>query len=79
MNVKVSKWGNSLAIRIPSAIARSIHLSEGEAVEMKEEGDKIVLTPRRARSYDLEEMLSQVSPDNLHKEIRSDRSGREEW
>lgn len=79
MNVKVSKWGNSLAIRIPSSIARSVHLSEGEAVEMKEDGDKIVLAPRRAKLYDLEEMLSQVTPGNLHKEIRADRSGKEEW
>lgn len=79
MNVKISKWGNSLAIRIPSSIARSIHLFEGEDVEMKEVGDSIVLEPRRCGGYDLDSMLSQVTEENLHSEIQTDRIGKEEW
>jgi antitoxin MazE len=33
MNLQVSKWGNSLAMRIPSEIARSLGLREGDSVE----------------------------------------------
>ncbi|MCF7668301.1 MAG: type II secretion system protein GspG [Verrucomicrobia bacterium] len=70
MNVKINKWGNSLAIRIPSSIARNIHITEGEDVEMKEEGDRIVLEPRRHGGYNLESMLSQVSDENIHGEFQ---------
>ncbi|MBV6324507.1 AbrB/MazE/SpoVT family DNA-binding domain-containing protein [Duganella violaceipulchra] len=34
VNLTVQQWGNSLAVRIPTAIARSAHLSVGQPVEM---------------------------------------------
>jgi antitoxin MazE len=33
MNIQISKWGNSLAIRIPAEVVRQIHLKEGDKVE----------------------------------------------
>ncbi len=33
MNLQVSKWGNSLAMRIPSDIARRLGLREGDSVD----------------------------------------------
>ncbi len=33
--MKVSKWGNSLAIRIPADVAKALKLAEGDAVELK--------------------------------------------
>ena len=33
MNLQVSKWGNSLAVRIPSDVARTLGLSEGDRVD----------------------------------------------
>ncbi len=32
MKLQISKWGNSLALRIPSAIARRFGLREGDSV-----------------------------------------------
>ena len=33
MNIQISKWGNSLALRIPAEVAKQIHLKEGDKVE----------------------------------------------
>jgi antitoxin MazE len=33
MNLKVAKWGNSLALRIPSEVVRQLGLREGATVE----------------------------------------------
>ena len=33
MNLQVSKWGNSLAMRIPSDMARRLGLREGDSVD----------------------------------------------
>jgi antitoxin MazE len=33
MRLTVSKWGNSLAVRIPAAIARNLSLGEGSVIE----------------------------------------------
>ena len=33
MNLQVAKWGNSLAVRIPAEIVRSIGIKEGDSLE----------------------------------------------
>ena len=34
MNSKVSRWGNSLGIRIPKQLAEAVKLQEGEEIEI---------------------------------------------
>ncbi len=73
----VAKWGASLAIRIPKAIAEQWGVREGSAVELESHGEQVVIRKKR---YDLAEMLSKVSPDNLHSEVDfGPPVGREEW
>ena len=73
----VSKWGASLAIRIPKAIADQWGVHEGSAIEIVPQGDQVVL---RKKTYDLKNMLSRVSPDNLHEERDTGPAqGGEEW
>lgn len=33
MQLTISRWGNSLAVRIPAEVARTLALAEGEVVE----------------------------------------------
>jgi len=33
--VQISKWGNSLAVRIPAEIVRSLDLKEGDQVDVR--------------------------------------------
>ena len=43
MKTRVQKWGNSLAVRIPSHIIRETGLEYNTAVEMKVEDGKLVI------------------------------------
>ena len=73
----VAKWGASLAIRIPKAIAEQWGVREGSAVELVSRGEQVVI---RKRKYDLAEMLAKVTPENLHSEVDfGPPAGREEW
>ncbi len=33
--MRLAKWGNSLAVRIPADVARSLGLKEGDSVELR--------------------------------------------
>lgn len=77
MVATLSKWGNSLGLRIPKAFAKQIGLKEGMALELYLEGKKIILG---RLSFSLEALLSKVSKSNLHGEIKTGKAvGREEW
>jgi antitoxin MazE len=68
MTTAIQKWGNSLAVRIPSAVARQIRVKNGDAIELQViEG---ALTIRAARpSYQLAKLLKGVKPGTGHGEV----------
>ena len=74
----ISRWGTSLAIRIPKPIAEQWGVQEGSSIEIVPRGDQIVL---RKKTYDLGRMLAQIEPGNLlHSEQDTGPAqGREEW
>ena len=73
----VAKWGASLAIRIPKAIAEQWGVREGSPVELVSRGEQVVIRKKR---YDLAEMLAKVSTENVHSEVDfGPPAGREEW
>jgi antitoxin MazE len=58
-------------------MAEKAGFSEGISVVLEVEKDAIVI---RKKVYDLESLLSQVTPHNLHAEIDTGRPvGREVW
>ena len=62
----VSRWGSSLAVRIPKALAEQWGVEEGSAIELFSEGEDIVL---RKRSYDLADLVADMSPADAHPEV----------
>jgi antitoxin MazE len=36
----VSKWGNSLAVRLPAAVVEALGLKEGDEIEIRVAGDR---------------------------------------
>jgi antitoxin MazE len=38
--MQVSKWGNSLAIRLPAAVVEALELKEGDEIEVYVVGDR---------------------------------------
>lgn len=72
---QVQKWGNSLGIRVPKPLALKVGIREGSAVDLDVKDGHLVIKPKSAT---LDEMLSQVTPDNLHKEVSTgEPQGRE--
>lgn len=59
MRAQVSKWGNSLAIRLPKAAAASLNVREGQAVDLTIEGEAVVIRSSRPR-YSIEELVAQM-------------------
>ena len=38
--MKVAKWGNSLAVRLPAAVVKALDLKEGDDVQIALNGNK---------------------------------------
>jgi len=80
MDTTVQKWGNSLALRIPRSVAKDIHLHQGAVVDMTLVAGKIMVKPRRQRSYTLRQLLRKVTTRNRHAEVEwGERVGQETW
>ena len=69
MITKIQKWGNSLGIRLPSVFIKELELKDNSSVEIKLADKKIVIEPVKIVQYDLDELLSKVSEENIHEEI----------
>ena len=74
---QVQKWGNSLGVRIPKAIAIKVGLQEGSEIDFDIKDDQIII---RCKQQKLKDLLSQITPDNIHKEVSTgDAEGLEVW
>lgn len=79
MRSRVQKWGNSLALRIPSSLAEATDLAEGSEVELEVRKGKLIVE-RADQKFTLDGLLSGVSSANLHEEVSSgERKGKETW
>jgi antitoxin MazE len=64
MQVLLSKWGNSLGLRLPKALTAEIGMSEGQKVEVRAEGGRIIVEPVR-KTLTLEQMMENVTPEAM--------------
>ena len=79
MKVKIQKWGNSLAIRIPKSFAQHINVAQGSLLELSAVDGNLVAKPVDTE-YTLEMLLKDVNEDNLHKEVDTGPpAGKESW
>ncbi len=80
MDKKVRKWGNSLAVRIPTAYAKETHLEPGATVNMTVADGRIVIDPRARPAYTLDDLLKGVTRRNLHGQVDTgSATGKEAW
>ncbi|ASC70115.1 Antitoxin MazE [Halomicronema hongdechloris C2206] len=80
MVATVTKWGNSLALRIPQHIAKEIQLTEGAEVDLAVIDGNLVIKPRPRRRYSLEELIAAITPETLHSEVETGVAvGNEAW
>ena len=79
MEVRVQKWGNSLAVRLPKPVALDARLKEGTVVDVRVIEGKLVAEPV-APKYALADLLRAVKKSNLHGETETGPPvGRESW
>jgi antitoxin MazE len=75
MIAAVAKWGNSLALRIPTAFAREISVREGVAVDISVTNGALLVRPiEESHVYDLETLLCQITEENRHGEVATGQS-----
>jgi len=80
MKSTVQKWGNSLAIRIPKLFATEIDLFQGAEIDLVLFENKILINPIKKKKCILDELLSQVTEENIHKEVDTGTPvGKEIW
>ena len=80
MHVRVQKWGNSLAVRIPKPLAEDAEVKEGTVLNLAVSEGKVVATPIQKKRPSLKQLLAKVNKKNLHGEIASSPAvGRETW
>lgn len=79
MQFSVAKWGNSLALRLPSHLVRTANLKEGTPVEFSLRDGSVVVTPVRKR-YRLDDLLAEMTDDQRHPETNwGSPKGDEVW
>ncbi|KJV07517.1 AbrB/MazE/SpoVT family DNA-binding domain-containing protein [Methylocucumis oryzae] len=65
---KLKKWGNSPAVRIPTAIMQSAQLKLDQAVEVRSENGRIIIEPVQS-VYTLDALLDGITDGNRHDEV----------
>ncbi len=64
MEAQLSRWGNSLGVRIPKELASKLRLAEGMRVDIEAREGEIVIKAVRPR-YCLEELLVGLTPEDI--------------
>ena len=67
MTTVVRKWGSSLAVRIPKAVAEELGVGPGTTVRITGEKGWIVITPA-VPSYTLDRLLKGITARNRHRQ-----------
>lgn len=55
--MKVARWGNSLAVRLPQPVVEALELSEGDDIEISVAGSRAIEV---SRAPDAEELLQRL-------------------
>lgn len=80
MKSHVRKWGNSLALRIPSSFAAEAGLGPDSPVDLTLVEGALVVRPVLRPRLTLAELLAAVTADNIHGEVDAGEPvGGEEW
>lgn len=68
MQGSISRWGNSLALRLPKGIADEASFAEGDSVSITVEDGKMVVQRARPK-YRLDDLLAEFRPEHRHEDV----------
>jgi antitoxin MazE len=69
MIVKTAKWGNSIGVRIPRALAKKAGIGVDSTIEIDKSDDGIIIKPIGKKEYSLKELVRRITPKNQHSEV----------
>ena len=80
METKITKWGNSFAVRLPKEGALQL-LRIGNRVKIHSERKKIVIQAISAKEENLQNLIDRINEDNKHElfVLRDKPRGKEVW
>lgn len=67
--MQISKWGNSLAVRLPASVVEALGLREGDDIEIHVDGERSFALNKKPSPQDLLKRLRQYRgrlPDDFH-------------
>ena len=80
MKTQIAKWGNSMAVRIPKAVAQAAKLRPGDHLEMAAEGSGVVRMRKKRGKQNLKDLICEITAANLHTETDwGGPQGKELW
>lgn len=79
MQTTISRWGNSLALRLPSHVTREARLEEGVSVNIEIEEGSIKVTPTRKRFKLADLLAGHVKNENAAEVDWGKPEGEEVW
>ena len=65
----VQQWGNSLAVRIPAALAREVHFVVGQPVEVSTDDMGVVVHRKGSPKRTLKQRLAAFDPEKHGGEV----------
>lgn len=69
MEAVIRKWGNSPALRLPSAVMKSAALEMEQHVIITATKGRIVIEPVSRPEYKLADLLARMTDENAHDEV----------
>ena len=79
--LNIKRWGNSLGVRLPAAVAREGRLHVDHRVRITVEEGKIIITPIEDAPLSLKQRLEHFDPQRHGGEVMAsdERLGAERW
>lgn len=80
MRVHVKKWDNSASVRIPAPVMAAADLQIDQAVDVREEGGRVIIEPIGMPVYELDDLLAKMTPDTFPEDVDFGPAvGKEVW
>lgn len=77
-SVRLSRWGNSLGVRLPKHVVDALGLKPGNILDISLDENRVILRP--THKYSLKELVSKITEENRHPETDwGPDVGKERW
>ena len=69
MDAVIRKWGNSPAVRLPTAVLKQAGYQLEPKVDLVVSEGRIIIQPSEKVEYDLDSLVNGINAKNLHTEV----------